>query len=239
MGECILIGNSYKAKKGDDNTNAPGPKELIAGDMQAGYFGTVAASEIFTGSEIALACGITQGTLQHDTIVWLKFAYEGKILFRPQKAIRYSISWDHINSMGCVFGIKIVSKNGVNYKVRLMKGSTVDPAVTANNTTNTMTGSEWNGLMLPIHEQAATKAWAYPNYVEGDVPNWGIGFTDADLLMQSSNGNGSYVWCQEVSTSNAIHRVYRGGSGVSSVSATSGSSYNASRGWAPVLEVIE
>lgn len=220
----------------DDLSGSPGPKDLIAGDMQAGYFGTVPASALFTGSELSSAVGISAGTLQHNTTDWLKFAWKGKILFRPTRPIRHTISWDNINAAGCVFGAKVVKKNGLDYKVRLMKGALTDPSKYTDSDRGAK-GSEWNRLMLPIHEKAADKSWAYPAYVETDIPDWGIGFTDADLLTHSTHGNGSYQWCQETRNDNTASRVIRGNAGVSRSDAGTASSANANYGWAPVLEL--
>lgn len=227
----IKTGSSFETP-----SEAPGPGKLIAGDMQAGYFGRVPASELFTGSELASLVGISQGTLQHSDTDWLKFACKGKILFRPMKAIRYSISWNHINEANCVFGDKTVKKNGMTFKVRLMKGASTDPSKN-NNSDRGAKGSEWNRLMLPIHERAKNKDWNYPDYVESDIPDWGVGFTDADLLTNSAHGDGSYVWCQETTESNSSFRVYRGYGGVSGSNWGTSSDSSSYRGWAPVLEL--
>ena len=215
----------------DDTTGSPGSCKLIAGTMQQGYFGTVPASELFTGTQLSSAVGISQGTVQFDDTPWLKFALDGKILFRPMKAFRHSISWDTINSAGCVFGTKTVSKNGLTYKVRLMKTGLVDPMPGYDGVN--LHGSEWNRLMLPIHIQAKDKSWAYPANVESNVPYWGIDFTDEDLAVITVNGR--YVWCQETYSS---YRLIRGGYGVSFSNYSSPSSTITGRGWAPVLELI-
>ena len=221
----------------DDKSGSPGSPNLIAGTMQQGYFGTVPASELWTGSQLASAVGISQGTVQFDDINWLKFALDGKILFRPQKAFRHSISWDTINTAGCVFGTKTVAKNGITYKVRLMKGALTDPSMYTDSDRGAK-GSEWNKLMLPIHIQAKDKNWGYPAYVEDDIPYWGIDFTDEDLHTHNTYGDGTYVWCQETRNDNASSRVVRGYSGVSYSSAITSSSTAASRGWTPVLELV-
>ena len=133
----------------------PGPQELIGGDMNAGFFGEVPASELFTASEIASACGISQGTAQFENEPWLKFAIDGKIIYRPRKAIRHSISWNSINTANCVYGGsegKRVTKNGQTYIVRLMKGALTDPGL-YDASDRGAKGSEWNRLMLPIHER--------------------------------------------------------------------------------------
>ncbi|HHV41313.1 MAG TPA: hypothetical protein GXX72_00455, partial [Clostridiaceae bacterium] len=44
----------------DDLTGSPGPKNLISGTMQEGFFGEVPASELITGDALASECGISQ-----------------------------------------------------------------------------------------------------------------------------------------------------------------------------------
>lgn len=221
----------------DDKTDSPGGKILLGGDMNAGYFGVVPASELFTGTELASLCGITEGTSQFSSEGWLKFAIDGKIIFKSKKTIRHSISWDHINSKGCVKGTKTVTKGGHTYKVRLMKGALTDPS-RYDLPDRGAKGSEWNKLMLPIHIKAKDKSWAYPAYVETDIPYWGIDFTDADLQTHNSHGDGSYHWCQEVSNDNPASRVYRGIGGVSSSGRATSSNTFAYHGWSPVLEWV-
>lgn len=232
----------------DDLTGSPGPSNLIGGTMQAGFFGEVPASELFTASQMASAVGITWGTAQHENEPWLKFAHEGKILFRPRKAIRHSVSWDAINTAKCVYGGsdgKIVTKDGKQYRVRLMRGALTDPSKYSDADRGAK-GSEWNKLMLPIHEQAIDKSWAYLAYVEENVPIWahnlGTGsngmYSDADLLTHNTHGNGSYVWQQETASSDASLRVLRGLLGVSLSNSSTSSSTLADFGWAPVLELL-
>lgn len=219
---------------GDDKTGSPGPKNLIAGDMNAGYFGVVPASELFTGAEISSACGITAGTLQFNTDGWLKFAIDGKIVFKSQKPYRHTISWDNINTAGAAVGAKTVTKGGHTYKVRLMKGGNGDAA----NAVSGPKGSEWNRLMLPIHIKAKDQSWAYPANVDAPTAYWGIDFTDADLMTHRDHGNGAYQWCQETFHSNATYRVIRGYNGVSYSNNFASSNAYANYGWSPCLEWI-
>lgn len=229
----------------DDKWGTPGNLKLIAGDMNAGFFGEVPASELFTASQIASAVGITQGTAQHENEPWLKFAYEGKILFRPRKAIRHSISWNAINTAKCVYGDsdgKTVTKDGKQYRVRLMRGALTDPSKYTDADRGAR-GSEWNKLMLPIHEQAIDKSWAYPAYVEDNVPVWahnfgaGAGGMYSDADLQVASGDGRYVWQQETRNNSASFRVYRG-LGVSNSDSFTSSYALRSVGWAPVLELV-
>ncbi len=234
-------------RKFDDNSGSPGSKLLIAGDMNAGFFGEVPASELFTASQIASACGISKGIAQFENEPWLKFALDGKILFRPRKAIRYNISWNSINAANCVYGGsggKRVTKNGQTYIVRLMKGALTDPSL-YNATDRGAKGSEWNRLMLPIHEQAIDKSWSHRDLVEKNVPVWSHNFgtgangmyTDADLVTHASYGTGSYSWCQETRNTDSTMRVYRGANGVAYSFTYVASTETAGTGWSPVLEL--
>lgn len=224
----------------DDTTGSPGSKNLIAGTMQEGFFGEVTSAELISGDDLALECGISEGTSQNSTGGWLKFAWEGNVQFVAKKPFRHSISWNAINTAKCVHGNagdKTVVIGGKTYKVRLFKGALTDPSRYDLPDRGAM-GSEWNRLMLPIHIQAKDKSWAYPAYVESDIPYWGIDFTDEDLLTHNSFGNGSYSWCQEVSNDNPSGRVYRGHGGVSYSGRSASSSASAYNGWRPVLELV-
>lgn len=222
----------------------PGPTTLIAGDMQAGFFGEVSASELISGDALASLVGISQGTSQNSTASWLKFAWQGKILFVAKKAFRNSISWDHINSANAVYGGKTVEIDGLTYKIRLMKGALTDPSEYEDPDRGAH-GSEWNRLMLPIHEQAIDESWDYPEYVENDIPVWshnlGSGnqgmYTDEDLLTHYAYGSGHYSWCQEVAES-AAYRVFRGGGGVSRSASGAFHAAGSDKGWRPCLELV-
>lgn len=230
----------------DDESGSPGPTRLIAGDWQAGFFGEVSASELISGDALASLVGISQGTSQHSTAGWLKFAYKGEILFVAKKAFRNSISWDHINSANAVYGGKTVEIDGLTYKIRLMRGALTDPCEYEDPDRGAH-GSEWNRLMLPIHQEAIDKSWAYPAYVESDIPVWahnlGTGtqgrYTNEDLLTHYNHGSGSCSWCQETRKDNSAYRVFRGNNGVSRSNSLSSSLTNSSVGWRPVLELVQ
>ena len=227
----------------DDESGSPGPTKLIAGSWDAGFFGEVSASELISGTGLASLVGISQGTSMNSTVGWLKFAWQGKILFVAKKAFRNSISWDHINSANAVYGGKSVTIDGLSYKIRLLKGANKDPAGAYEG--SICHGSEWNRLMLPIHQEAINKNWAYPNNVESYIPVWahnlGTGtqgrYTDEDLLTHYYHGSGSYSWCQEVAES-AAYRVLRGYFGVSNSYSSASSTTISHRGWRPCLELV-
>ena len=130
------------------------------------YYGEVPASEFFTGDELSTLLGVTEGELQNSDTDWFKFSLHGKVLFIPKMTIRHSVSWDYLYSKGLVYGtddigiaptgtptnqLKIVTKNGFNYKVRLLRGTSIEPH---NGTYGTylaiIQGSEWNELMYRV-----------------------------------------------------------------------------------------
>lgn len=229
----------------DDFSGSPGSKLLIAGTMEEGFFGEVSSSELITGDALASECGISQGTSQHSTAGWLKFAYKGEILFVAKKPIRHSIPWVAINTANCVYGDsgdKTVTIDGLTYKVTLMRAlePSNDPKTTARAKSGEVNhGSEWNRLMCQIHEQALSKSWDYPNNVEIDIGvmehSLGNGeqgmYNDTDLEVKSGDGKNS--WCQEMSTSTSL-RMTCGGYGVS-YSELQNQENSAHNGWRPVL----
>lgn len=105
---------------------------------------------------------------------------------------------------------------GNRYRVQLLKGAATDPLDSYNDADRGLVGpaSEWNNLILPLHEQAKLQNWAYRAYA-GETEDWGIGLTDADLVTHNNNGLGSYTWCQESSDVSPYRRVIRGFYGAS------------------------
>ena len=254
--------------QGQDPTGSPGPAVLQAGDEQAGYFGLVPASELFTGLELASELGISQGTSQFDNVDYIKYMYEGKVRFRPLKSFRHSISWDYLYDAGAVYatGSTIsageqwmidnddgrarvaqdaqVSKDGVTYKVGLMNVAEEDPTNSYDDPDRGVRGSEWNAIILPLHANAPS-SFAYPEYADDPTPDWrhatpnGTGFTDEDLHTDNSYGDGTYQWGQETRDTSAGSRMFRGYSGASSASNSYSYNMSSNYGWLPRLEVVE
>ena len=237
----------------DSEVVAPGPQpsKPVEGATDGTYtfHGEVEAENFITGDELASKIGLTVGTAQHSTEPWLKFTRkesDEKIttMFVAKKPLRYNLSWDHINAVGAVFGTNI-EIGGNTYKVRLMKGALTNPSKDLDSDLGAK-GSEWNRMMLPIHEQAIDKTWAYPAYVEDNIKPFahelGTGkngmYTDCDLLTHSSCGSGSYSWTQETTKSSTSSHVLRGNNGVSNSTLIGPNTVGTYRGWRPVLELV-
>lgn len=223
----------------DDVIGTPGNRKLLAGNMQAGWFGEVPASEFITGDELARIVGISAGNSQYSDTAWLKFAYKESVLFASKKPIRYNITWDQINAANCVYGDKTIDINGRKYKIMLMRGIGEDVQPNPKTLNKAFDGaachnSMWNKLMLPIHQKAPNN-WAYKDNVKMPTENWNVGYTDVDLCTDSANGG--YSWCQETE-SNDSSRISRGGNGVSKSYSEKRYYSNEYCGWRPCLQLI-
>ena len=117
--------------------SSPGPTTLVSGNATAGYYGK--ATGIITGTDLYTATGTTgvgtstvSGNKGVDTgdITWLKFASNGKILFVADRNIKYSMSWDQIQTANCVKG-KVITISGIQYLCRLLQGADINPASAA------------------------------------------------------------------------------------------------------------
>lgn len=223
----------------DDRTGSPGPKKLIGGNMQAGFFGEVPTLDLISGKELSRKLDLTYGTTCYPGEPWLKFAYLGKIEFISKKPIRHSISKNYLLFKKIVYGDTQVEIRGKKYKVRLIKGkkdnltykeqSVIEGEINWN--------SEWNKLILPIHSNAPS-FWKYKGNVNSPTENWGIGYTDKDLLTHESFGSGAYTLCQE--RGEDMDRTFvRGRLGVSFSTSGLIDSDSSNYGWRPVLELVE
>ena len=124
------------------------------------------------------------------------------------------------------------------YKVRLLKGAAQDPLDSYSDSDRNLVGpaSEWNNLILPLHEKAKLGNWAYKSYA-GDVEDWSVGLTDKDLVTHHTLGHGSYSWMQETSDVGSFRRVPRGGRGASYGVADPSWRVGSGYGWRPALHL--
>lgn len=235
---------SWKLHSYDVLPGGPGPSTFIAGDKYAGFLGEVPASELFTAEEIASACSVSQGTAQNSNEVWLKFMIDQKTIFVAKKPMRHSVSYAHLQARNIAMstGGRIVEKNGYTFRSRMFagKGTNSSPTVISD-----AHGSEWNRLMLPIHEKIIDGSWAVPDAVEEGLPTWthilGTGvnnmYSDADLSTTVR------TWCAEfyIVDPDVYNetRVARGSTDASRFSAVDRRTETTTNTWRPVLELVE
>lgn len=202
-------------------------KKKIGG---AGYFIEELSNEQFASyEEVTSLAGVTQGTLINEGSGWLRFDYEGTELIVAKKTMRHSISWDHLNSVGCVFGSKVITILGNQYKVRLLTGADTDPSVDATGYYVEGThNSEWSHLFYPLITDDSYVNAGYTGYKD---PR----YTMSQLQMNTK----PYSWCQETHQNNPANRVIRGYTASSYLAAMTSSSNNYDfLGWRPCLELV-
>lgn len=222
----------------DDTSGSPGPKRLKGGNLQAGFYGEVKASEFITGDELARRISLTAGISQFSNEPWLKFSYMGKVEFIAKKPFRNSISWDAINNVNAVFGSRMIKIGNHTYKVRLMKGKTEGKQNDSSSHRGVINhNSEWNKLMLPIHENAPSN-WENKDNVNSPTENWNIGYTDKDLYTENNSWAASWSWCQEYAESTA-YRIFRGFGDIDGSSSREPYTDSKTLSWRPVLELVD
>jgi len=231
----------------------PGPQQLIVGDMTAGFFGEVPTSELITGDDLATTIGLTAGTSQYSDESWLKFALDGNIIYVAKKPYRHTVSWENIYQAGAVYGTgdnglypsgvnrlqnANISVDGFSLDVTLLKGANTDTTGsddTGYDLAYTHT-SEWNRLMYPIHSGIHTNA-NNPSTPSVPYAQWAT-YSDSDLLVHNSFGNGSYSWVQETPAT-STQRLYRGYLGVTHVTRTTAADNRTPFGWRPCLRLAQ
>lgn len=131
-----------------------------------------------------------------------------------------------------------VTIGGNTYDVLLFRGGDNDPLDSYNDVDRDLVGSnsDWNNLVLPLHERVKVGDWNYKSYA-GDVEDWGIGLTDETLVTHHTVGEGSYRWMQETGDSHPVRRVVRGYGGASFGLVYYSWATNSDWGWAPVLRL--
>lgn len=236
---------------GDDASGSAGPGVLAAGDPTLGYYGFVPASELITGDALAAAIGLSAGTSQFSDAGWFKYSLDGRTCFGAKRPLRYNLSWQHIYQAGAVYGTgdyglapsggnrtqdAVVRIDGVDYRVRLFRGANVDPIGSVSGYDIPVShGSEWNRVFYRLHDGVHTNSSnSTASEGAGVTGSWGS-YSDADLHMHSSLGNGTYCWTQE---SEGPNRVRRGHYGVSHLRRYTATTSITTRGWRPVLEPV-
>lgn len=218
--------------------SGPGNKELLAGTLQAGYFGEISASELFQGSEVDVASGLTTGTLSSPLVTWLKFAYKGKFLFVAMKQIRTNLAWMDLYNAGLVYGERgggkyIPASGAVDqfkylykddgdgrwfFKNRLIRGMSQDPG-----TIDQHAGSEWDDLLYRvITGEAVLGRWA-----------------SISPSLFSYNGSAMQSWVMETDTANLNNTFYRGSSVIGANVSRLKTDTVTNIGWRPVLELFD
>lgn len=224
-----------------------GPNDIVIGDYEYGYFGTLLASDFIATADLMARVGFSGGTVQNVAPTWYKYARAGKVLYVPNKTLVSGISWTSIYNAGLVYGVdgpgkgtvipttpvnqlKKVTIGSDEYIVRLMTGYSDNPAdIPPTGTVADPTDgfrNEFDDLIYPLGTLTPNKQRMV------NIAN----FTMVDLGLSSGA-----AWTQElVVVSTGIVRG-SGNSGRAGLAqrASTGVSGTSNVGWYPVLELVE
>lgn len=186
-------------------------KPLRNTNQNLAYFGTVTRDTLVGLFATFKSDTINAGTNQNENDNFLKFALNGKILFVAQKNFVRGVSWNQIYSRqiagshgtsgvggtnigagrGSGSGVTIertslvqdrtITRNGINYDVRLLTGGTAPIATTngaASGLFNFISGGEWDELLVSVSEHTT---W--------NKREWAL-FTNAQLGIRTDGTNG-------------------------------------------------
>lgn len=111
----------------------PGPQTLLFGDVLRGYFGEVTAVDLISGADLCTEIGLSAGTLQNSDAGWLKYHSDRQLVYVAKQSFRHSVSWNHINAAGAVWGGKLIKIGNHIFACRLLSTA------------------EWDKLIYPVH----------------------------------------------------------------------------------------
>lgn len=88
-----------------DYNNGPGPRDLVWGDSQLGYFGTINSTDFITPPELnALLTIAPQANSTFPLPTWNKWIRKGKICYVPNAPVHIAVLYDVFYKSGVHFG---------------------------------------------------------------------------------------------------------------------------------------
>jgi hypothetical protein len=172
------------------------------------------------------------GTATVDSITNTKIVVSGKTLVSETGGINSKI----YKTSNAISQNAVVTIGANNYKVMLIGGFENDPFLSGDSDRDAI-GSEWNEIILPLHERAKLQNWNYTAYA-GTTQYWGLNLSDFDLRTHNQFGVGSYTWTKEVRDLTTWRRGYRGYVGASYAYWGFSFYVHSFLGWRPVLELL-
>lgn len=239
----------------------PGEQTLAQGTNEIGYFGPLASADFININELVTRTNLrSQATtinVAQPTPVWHKFVRKGKILFIPERPVAYNISWQHLYTLGMVYGREDSGSNPLmttkvpqsakvtigadTYRVRLLKGAT-DQDYTVWAASLIETYPEFDDLVYPLlhtvpDNQRLNNLSANGKMTGTDFyQSWGAmcsimcqELMNSSALMYRMTGLTSGQW--DFSSDLLSYLQYRQSVNVNTI--------NSTYGWLPVLELIE
>jgi hypothetical protein len=178
-------------------------------------------------------------TSEETVLYWHKFIDQNKTLLICDRNIVRSISWNHLDGAGFIFG-KEIKLDGQRYKCRVLTGGA---AHRSGGTGESFEGgqlpNEWDRYVMNGADVGEPHFAYAPIPVPEDYPGTNI-FNDQTAWARAHNQAWNWIsmgsWCQETSGS---LRVTRGSGSARYWNAGSPGNASTPFGWRPVLELIQ
>ena len=174
-------------------------------------------------------------TSEDTALYWHKFIEEdGTTLLVCDRNIVHSISWNHLDGAGFIFG-KELELDGRLYKCRVLTGGSERRG---DNYAGGQLPNEWDRYVMNGADVGEPHFAYAPIPVPEDYPDTTI-YKDQTAWARAHNQAWNWIsmrsWCQETSGSN---RVCRGNGSARYWNANSPVSWYANIGWRPALELL-
>lgn len=227
------------------NTNSGLGGSLLDGTMEAGFFGEVTQQELIDTKTLVDMCFtnsiIDNSAIFNENVIWLKFAYMGKVEYIPKQPLCSYVTLTSMNNNNLVDGSRILTINGIKYRIRLIKGKTEGKqSDTSSNSGEINHHSEWNRLFLPLTKDRNESNYKYPENVEPDRLKWTGRYVESDFSFYDDRlryKKLSGAVCQEGLSNNAA--LVRGNKTMESSLMVGSNQIKQTVGWRPVLEVAD
>ena len=201
------------------------------------FYGEVPSSRLINGTDLAAEVGLTAGYVINNDAGWLKYLYDGNIIFVSKKNIRNKLGWSDLDRAGLIYGDKTIDIKGFTYKIRLIRGIGADVQKYPKKVLQYYEGkpchnSEWNMLFCTLSDKLPYE-WFSPKNVSTRTPKLSVNYSDEELDMKRGS------WCQEL-IGGGDSRCSRGNiSDASVIYAWDKNNSADNNGWRPVLQLVK
>lgn len=238
----------------------PGPQNLLQGDNNLGYFGSMQSGEFINANDLVAKTTLTTFATTMGIInpfpLWHKFVRNNKVIIVPEGPIGNSLSWNQLYAAGMVFGTDDtgptagtitgntptkqdtkVTIGSDTFRIRLMRGMSEGPITQYE--TVFLSVNEFNDLVYPMAHPVPPDQRLNNIYLNGQklYQLLGVGGATVYTLVQEAgsatavNLRGQATSSDDFTTDTTSSLAYRNTATAPAVS----NNY----AWFPVLELIE
>lgn len=161
----------------------PGPKELVRGNWEWGFFGTLTTSEFLSNTDLTTV--MTFGSAYNALSGWYKLACQGKVIYVPNSVPRYFNGGTPLADLNAIYAAGALYGTGDNGKPYAGLTGAIATPVPQNK--KLVYGSYEFYFRLPKGAATLGTDQAIP-YSTGGTPVYEVGFSEASMIA-SLNAN--------------------------------------------------